>query len=329
MTDTTQGALPSLNEDDLEVLGAPSSKTKSKSNASKLFYLIAILGAFLFLVFGLLYISKNGEKKEESTVVNKLEELKPGFAQKNEALENKSIEQAKAEIKKQDAELQAANDKAAQDAALAAMAAEQAQAPAAAQSAPVASNGQPAAPAPPTPKERKLAGSVIFDAYAEKNGQPRSQGTAVPAGQLNQADNNNPNDISAKLKPSTLDGRLAGRLPNLDYLLKRGVTIPCALKTGINTTLSGFVICNVISDVYSANGKTLLIERGASIFGEQQSNLKQGQERVFVLWTRVDNPSGVSADLDSPGTDQMGFNGVPGFVDTHFFDRFGAAIMIS
>ena len=81
--------------------------------------------------------------------------------------------------------------------------------------------------------------------------------------------------------------------------------------------------------MYSANGKVLLVERGADVFGEQQSQLKQGQERTFVVWTRIDNPNGVFANIDSPATDQMGYSGIPGYVDTHFWQRFGGAIMLS
>lgn len=135
--------------------------------------------------------------------------------------------------------------------------------------------------------------------------------------------------LAGRLKPTVLQARLAAKLPNLDYLLKRGTTIPCALKTGIDTTLPGFVICNVLNNVYSANGKVLLIERGATVFGEQQSQLQQGQERTFIVWTRIDNPNGVFANIDSPATDQMGYSGIPGYVDTHFWQRFGSAIMLS
>jgi type IV secretion system protein VirB10 len=135
--------------------------------------------------------------------------------------------------------------------------------------------------------------------------------------------------LGARLRSTSLPAVAAGRLLNLDYLLKKGTTIPCAMKTGINTQLPGFVLCNVISDVYSANGKTLLIERGATLFGEQQSQLQKGQARTFVVWSRVDNPSGVTADIESPGTDSMGYSGVPGIVDRHFFERFGAAILLT
>lgn len=212
-------------------------------------------------------------------------------------------------------------------------------------------------PFPPTPMERKVTSGVLLDNTGAKpktdaqlpekdllqrevqarmaaagltpggGGQSFNGGAGqqnAPGGQSGGAEG-----IAARLQPTALQARSAGKLPNLDYLLKRGTTIPCALKTGIDTTLPGFVICKVLNNVYSANGKVLLVERGADIFGEQQSQLKQGQERTFVVWTRIDNPNGVFANIDSPATDQMGYSGIPGYVDTHFWQRFGGAIMLS
>lgn len=135
--------------------------------------------------------------------------------------------------------------------------------------------------------------------------------------------------LSQRLKPAVVDARAAGRLPNLDWLLARGQSVPCVLQTGIDTTLPGLVTCKVMTDVRSANGKNVLIERGSMGIGEQQSSLRQGQARTFALWDRIAMPTGVFIELDSPATDQMGMSGIPGFVNNHFLERFGGAIMVS
>ena len=189
---------------------------------------------------------------------------------------------------------------------------------------------KPKADAPLSEKEqqqREVQARMAAMGVGQGGGQGFSGGAGqqpAPGGQ-----NGGSEGLAARLQPTVLQARTAGKLPNLDYLLKRGTSIPCALKTGIDTTLPGFVICNVLNNVYSANGKVLLVERGATVFGEQQSQLKQGQERTFVVWTRIDNPNGVFANIDSPATDQMGYSGIPGYVDTHFWQRFGGAIMLS
>ena len=189
---------------------------------------------------------------------------------------------------------------------------------------------KPKADAPLSEKEqqqREVQARMAAMGVGQGGGQGFNGGAGqqpAPGGQGGGADG-----LAARLQPTVLQARTAGKLPNLDYLLKRGTSIPCALKTGIDTTLPGFVICNVLNNVYSANGKVLLVERGATVFGEQQSQLKQGQERTFVVWTRIDNPNGVFANIDSPATDQMGYSGIPGYVDTHFWQRFGGAIMLS
>lgn len=87
--------------------------------------------------------------------------------------------------------------------------------------------------------------------------------------------------------------------------------------------------CVITRNIYSDNGKVLLIERGSTASGEYKSSLRQGMARIFVLWSRIKTPHGVVIDLDSPGTDQLGGAGVPGYVDTHFWERFGGALMLS
>ncbi|MGD6739523.1 type IV secretion system protein VirB10 (plasmid) [Photobacterium leiognathi subsp. mandapamensis] len=114
-----------------------------------------------------------------------------------------------------------------------------------------------------------------------------------------------------------------------NLLLVHGTNIPCALRTEIISTYSGLVTCNVISDIYSANGHTLLVEKGSSVFGTQNVTLSQGQARVFVKWSDITTPQGVSIKIDSLGTGQLGAAGVNAWVDTHFKERFGSAILLS
>lgn len=108
-----------------------------------------------------------------------------------------------------------------------------------------------------------------------------------------------------------------------------GVMIPCGTKTELDTTQPGMVSCQVSSDVYSADGKVKLIDKGAHVDGEISSGIKMGQSRVFVLWTRVRNPDNSLVNIDSPGTNALGSSGIPGQVDTHFWTRFGGAMFIS
>jgi type IV secretion system protein VirB10 len=121
----------------------------------------------------------------------------------------------------------------------------------------------------------------------------------------------------------------ATRLPNRDFLILAGTTIPCVLQTAMDTATPGYVSCVVPSDVYSDNGAVVLLEKGARVLGEYRGGMKQGQNRLFVLWTRAVTPGGVAIALTSPATDALGRTGFDGDVDSHFWQRFGGAILLS
>lgn len=130
----------------------------------------------------------------------------------------------------------------------------------------------------------------------------------------------------AQLELSTAN--LIGDLDR-NLLIAKGTFLDCALQTKLVSTVQGMTACVLTRNVYSDNGKVLLLERGSQVIGEYKSNLQQGQARIFVLWTRIKTPNGVIVNVDSPGADALGGSGLPGYVDTHFWQRFGGAIMLS
>ena len=135
--------------------------------------------------------------------------------------------------------------------------------------------------------------------------------------------------LAASLNPTPTPAVAAQVLPNRRLLLPKGAFIDCTLETAIDSTYEGMTTCIGANDIYGADGKVVLLERGTKYVGEQRGSPRQGQGRVFVLWNEARTPTGVLVQLASPGTDELGRNGLPGFVDTHFWARFGAALLIS
>jgi type IV secretion system protein VirB10 len=135
--------------------------------------------------------------------------------------------------------------------------------------------------------------------------------------------------VAALLHPSVTPAVRARVLPTQEMLLPKGAFIDCTLETAIDSSLPGLTTCITATDTFGADGKVVLLERGTKLVGETRGEVQQGMARVFVLWTEARTPTGVVVPLASPGTDELGRSGLPGVVDRHFMDRFGAAILIS
>ncbi len=109
----------------------------------------------------------------------------------------------------------------------------------------------------------------------------------------------------------------------------QGTMIPAILETAINTDVPGYVRAVVSQDVRSHDGARVLIPRSSRLVGQYQSGLQAGQRRAYVIWERVIRPDGVSVQLRSPATSFDGTAGLEGDVNTHFFSRFGSAMLLS
>jgi type IV secretion system protein VirB10 len=131
------------------------------------------------------------------------------------------------------------------------------------------------------------------------------------------------------LRPSLTPAVRAQVLPTQRLVLPKGAFIDCTLETALDSTLPGMTTCITATDTFSADGSTVLLERGTKLVGETRGAVAQGASRVFVLWSEARTPTGVVIPLSSPGTDELGRSGLAGNINRHFFQRFGAAILIS
>src|SRR3954453_7876445 len=109
----------------------------------------------------------------------------------------------------------------------------------------------------------------------------------------------------------------------------QGTLIPAVLETAIDTDVPGYVRAVVSQDVRSFDGSRVLIPRSSRLIGEYKAASQAGQRRAYLMWTRLVRPDGVSIALASPAADFTGQAGGGGQVNSHFFSRFGSAILLS
>ncbi|MFU2123893.1 type IV secretion system protein VirB10 [Gallibacterium anatis] len=166
-----------------------------------------------------------------------------------------------------------------------------------------------------TPAQRRLRGTALIE-VSDKSSRERDE-------------NGNENEMDNSLRGSVYSRGAAKLIRGRDLLLTHGTQIPCVLQTRLVTDHPSILICQVTKNIYSADGSTLLIERGSKVFGEQKKAITVGQTMAFVNWSEIDTPYGVRVRIDSLGTDSLGASGVNIYVDEKWGKRFGGAIMLS
>ncbi|WP_285295830.1 type IV secretion system protein VirB10 [Aureimonas altamirensis] len=178
---------------------------------------------------------------------------------------------------------------------------------------------------------------------AQQQGGGQGQGQPVPGGPDFSADippglqgllgaqgqQQDLNRLRDRLDTTPLEGVRASVIPDLHMVVPQGTTIPCVLQTALSSDQPGMVSCTIQRDVLSASGQVVLMEKGTVVVGEYESNLRRGQNRIFVLWNRARTPTGVIVNMASPATDGLGRSGFDGRIDNHFWERFGGAILMS
>ena len=133
----------------------------------------------------------------------------------------------------------------------------------------------------------------------------------------------------SKVDSFILSNQLMASVSN--YEVKAGNIIPIILMTRINSDLPNNITALVREDVYdSITGKYLLIPKGSRVFGTYDSNIAYGQDRLLMVWQRIQMPNGFSINLDSmQGVDMIGQSGVKGKVNNHTLKLLRSVVLSS
>ena len=203
-----------------------------------------------------------------------------------------------------------------------------------------------ASPAPPAPmpsstpvRPREIAAApgpnplsnptVVFDSGAI----PLPEGAITPAQETKPVANtgaaNGGDDFASRLGTAGNGSASASASFDPHTTIAQGTLIPAVLETAINTDVPGYARAVVSADVRSFDGTRVLVPRSSRLVGQYKSGIQAGQRRVYVIWTRLIRPDGVSVNIGSPGSGTGGEPGLGGQVNTHFFERFGSGMLLT
>jgi type IV secretion system protein VirB10 len=118
--------------------------------------------------------------------------------------------------------------------------------------------------------------------------------------------------------------------PKPDTIME-GTAIPAVMVGGLNSDMPGQVVGSIAENIYdTASGNDLLIPQGSRVVGDYDNSVSYGQTRIGVIWKRIIFPDSSSLQLGAmEGADQGGYAGFHDRVNTHFWDKFWSALLIS
>lgn len=118
------------------------------------------------------------------------------------------------------------------------------------------------------------------------------------------------------------------------FILTEDRTITAVLLDGINSQIDGSIRAMVAEDVFGANGRYKLLEKGDIVLGTYKATDKVGITRLSVSFYRIIR-SADGAEIYSSGksfayaADKMGRAGLVGEVDNRNWERYGLAFSTS
>jgi type IV secretion system protein VirB10 len=176
--------------------------------------------------------------------------------------------------------------------------------------------------------KRFLSKQVVIDSNKGENGRDTLGASSTEGGPTVAGEDRNSKFLASASAIGDRSAK-ARQTDRIDAMIPEGTLIPGILETAINTDLPGQIRAITSQDVYSFDGRRILIPTGTRLIGEYQSEVTRGQKRIFVIWTRLLRDDGVTVRLNSIGTDSLGRSGLTGLVDNKWRERFGSAILLS
>ena len=176
---------------------------------------------------------------------------------------------------------------------------------------------------------RLQSNMIVVDGQVQTGGVPASAaGTPIIGGGSDREEDPNRRFLS-NTAAQAVELVQATQNSRTDALIPQGTMIRGVLETAIQSDLPGMVRAVISTDVWSFDGRRILLPKGTMLTGEYKSGLSRGQTRILIVWTRALRADGVSVALGSYGTDDLGRSGVTGDVDRHYWERFGSAAVLS
>ena len=111
--------------------------------------------------------------------------------------------------------------------------------------------------------------------------------------------------------------------------IAQGKLLSAILETAINTEFPGPVRGIITRDVYGESGREILIPKGSRLYGTYSAEIKRGQGRVNISWSRLLRPDGISLSISLSASDQSGRAGIPGEADNRYSSLVANSLLAS
>ncbi|WP_210532029.1 VirB10/TraB/TrbI family type IV secretion system protein [Pantoea ananatis] len=119
---------------------------------------------------------------------------------------------------------------------------------------------------------------------------------------------------------------------NPDLFIPALTSVPCSMDGKFVSDVGGKFSCTIASDVYSASNNVKLLRKGMMAIGEYRTGaFNHGQGAVFIIINKIRTRSKPFFEIplsDAQAGGDLGENGVTGWIDNHYVERFAGATMV-